>query len=185
MLRILIISLLTICSLPALHAQRDCHSEETGTRFTWGASLNGGVELGGNDMSTIGIDGFFGARFSRIQSLGIGASLNVPVNNSNRMIPVYAMIQTNFSSRSTLCFLDVRCGLSINYIQDEESRTEAHQTGFYGSAGLGFNLAGNSSFQSYMTVGYSYFGRENIKLSNQQLQLDDLHVITMRLGIRF
>ncbi len=101
------------------------------------------------------------------------------------MIPVYAMILTNFSSRSTLCFLDVRCGLSINYIQDEESRTEAHQTGFYGSAGLGFNLAGNSSFQSYMTVGYSYFGRENIKLSNQQLQLDDLHVITMRLGIRF
>ncbi len=52
MLRILIISLLTICSLPALHAQRDCHSEETGTRFTWGASLNGGVELGGNDYST-------------------------------------------------------------------------------------------------------------------------------------
>lgn len=185
MRRIILISLLTIISLPVLHAQGDYHSGDLKSWFTWGASLNGGVELGGNDMSTVGIDGVLGTRFSSIQLLGIGASLNMPVNNSNRMIPVYAVIQTNFSTHPTLCFLDARCGLSINYIQNEDRHTEAHQTGFYGSAALGFNLAGNSSFQSYMTVGYSYFGRENIMLSNESLQIDDLHVITMRLGIRF
>lgn len=179
------ILLFTLYSLPKLHAQTYSDSEYLKSGFAWGASLNGGVELGGNDMSTIGIDGCLGARLPRVQMLGVGASLNIPVNNSNRMIPVYAMVQTNFSSRPTLCFMDVRCGLSINYIQNEDSHTETHQTGIYGSAALGFNLAGNSTFQSYMTVGYSYFGREDKKMDGVIFPMEDLHVITMRLGIRF
>lgn len=177
--------ILLIISSAAAHSKTDSNYVDGRIGFCWGASLDGSVDLGGCDMSAIGVDGFFGINLPKVQMAGIGTSINVPVNNSNRLIPVYAILQTNFSSRPTLCFLDVRGGISVNYLQSETNHTETNHTGAYISAALGLNLAGNKKFQSFMTVGYSYFGRKTIMVNDEKFPANDLNMVTMRLGIRF
>ena len=104
--------------------------------FTWGADIGSSIDISGNDMSSIDIDAYFGYKNAVIRTLGIGAGIKSAIGNSYTAIPVYAILRTSFTSKPTLCFLDLRLGYSFNTLTDD-----VNQNSFYGSAGLGFNLS--------------------------------------------
>lgn len=150
------------------------------TRFAWGASFGSDIDLTGNDKSDVSIDAYFGIRMPAIQLLGIGAGIDVPVSNSWRSYPVYALLRTNFLRRPSLCFLDARGGLSVNLLEYNQK-----QTGGYGSIGVGFQLASSSKFTSHLILAYSFFSRKDYMHGDECVKVDDLHMATMRIGISF
>ena len=103
--------------------------------FSWGADIGSSIDMSGNDMSSIEIDAYFGYKNDVIRTLGIGAGIKSAIGNSYTFLPVYAMLRTSFTSRPSLCFLDMRLGYSFNTLKDDVT-----QNSFFGSAGLGFNL---------------------------------------------
>ena len=166
-------------TLPSAAAPRDKHLSPTG-HFTWGAEIGGGIDLGSNDMSTVNIDAFFGYRNSWIDILGIGAEIQTMVNDSDRAFPVYAVFRSNFRSSRSLCFLDARIGCVFNNLADNVS-----QTSFFCSPGIGINLAGGKSFQSYVTLSYLYNGIKPYATRSGRVDIDGLHMAVIRLGIAF
>ena len=74
------------------------------SHFCWGADLGGSIDMSGHDMSTIDIGANFGYKNDYLRLLGIGASLNMMVSNSNRSFPIYGIVRTNFMNRPSLCF---------------------------------------------------------------------------------
>lgn len=151
-----------------------------GVQFAWGASFTGQVDMSGHDMSTVGIEAYFGMKTTAIEIIGLGAGLNVPVSNSHRMLPIYAVVRTNFSSRPTLCFLDLRGGLSINDYDDDHT-----SAGAYMSGGVGINLASGRSFSSHIIVGFAYYDRKNYTIDDVEVHPGNLGMAVLRLGISF
>ncbi len=113
----------------AIHAQTPSH-------FVWGADLGGGIDLSSHDMSTLNLDAYFGYRGGIVDALGVGAAINMMVNNSNRAFPVYALFRSSFRTAPSLCFFDLRGGIVFNNLSDNTTRS-----GLYLSPGIGVNLA--------------------------------------------
>ncbi len=165
---------------------RPASDEQKGPRFAWGADLNSSIDLSQNDMSNIGIDTYFGVSLPAVEMLGVGVGANVPVSNSRYSYPIFAIVRTNFSTRPTLCFLDLRTGLSVN------NRIDSHQQiGTYINAGVGIQLASTRSFRSHLILGYTFtsqgdFTKEDTaKEASAIIRGHDLHFATLRLGITF
>ena len=148
--------------------------------FAWGADLGGGIDMSGNDMSTINLDAYFGYRAPALDIVGIGAGINMMVSNSTRSFPVYAVVRTSFRKRPSLCFLDLRGGLVFNNIGSSTTRSQ-----LYLSPGVGVNLAGGSTFSSYVIVSYVYNGMRPYEDSERYYDINGLHMACVRLGIRF
>ena len=150
-------------------------------KFAWGADFVGAIDLSGNDMSTIGLDAFFGIKMPAVSILGVGAGINISVATPYRQLPLFMIFRTSFSKRPQLCFLDLRGGVSVFDI-----RNGRNQTGAYVSAGLGVNLAASRKFRSSLSLSYTYFGRKDyIDNAGQEVKAPDLHGATVRLGISF
>lgn len=156
------------------------HEERPNVRFSWGASLVGAVDVSGHDMSTIGIDAYLGMKVPYVQMLGVGVGVNVPVSNSLRTLPVYMVARTNFRNRPSLCFLDLRGGVSINDVDDK-----TRKPGEFVSVGIGINLASSKKFSSHMILAYSFIGRHDYLVENEPVKIHNLHMATLRLGICF
>ena len=169
-----ICTILAVLALAAasLHAQRP--------RFAWGAAVASSVDLSSNNMSAIGINAYFGMQAPMVQMLGIGAGIDVPVNNSFYSMPVFLVARSNFCNHSTLCFADVRAGVSINDIPFGKK-----QTGAYISPGVGFNLASSSKFNSHLILAYTYLGRKDFEHAGEMQHLENVHLATVRIGISF
>lgn len=151
------------------------------SHFTWEADIGSGIELNGNNMSSVLIDAGFGYKNDFINFAGVGAGINVMLNNGSRLFPVYAMLRTGFRPRPTIVFFDLRAGCSFNSIDNSTS-----QVGFFGSAGVGFNLATGRTFKSYIIAGYSYTGLQSYTdKSGQRQDLSDINAAVIRLGISF
>ncbi|MCM1517855.1 MAG: hypothetical protein NC117_04365 [Pseudoflavonifractor sp.] len=151
------------------------------SHFTWGADIGSCIDLNGNNMSSVLIDAGFGYKNDFINFAGVGAGINVMLNNGSRLFPVYAMLRTGFRPRPTIAFLDLRAGCSFNNIDNSTS-----QVGFYGSAGVGFNLASGRTFKSYIIAGYSYTGLQPYTdKSGQSQDHSDINAAVIRLGISF
>ncbi len=150
------------------------------TRFAWGASFGSDIDLTGNDMSDVSLDAYFGMRMPGVQMLGVGVAIDVPVSNSWRSYPVYLIMRTNFRKRPSLCFFDMRAGLSFNLLEYDH-----RQTGAYASPGIGFNLASGRSFSSHLILSYTFTGRKNYWHGDDCIKIDNLHMATMRIGITF
>lgn len=156
-------------------------SSQAAVHFAWGVEITGNVDMTRNDMSSAAFDACFGMKTIGVPILGVGVGVNVPVSNSQRSVPIFAVVRTNFSKNPTLCFLDLRGGISVNYLENDK-----RQTGGYFSGGLGFNLASGKTFQSYLIVGYSFYERKNyIDPEDVSVELPSLHMATIRLGITF
>lgn len=173
---ILIMFLALGLSALAQEGLNDCNA----TRFTWGASFGSDIDLTGNDKSDVSLDAYFGVRLPAVQVLGVGAGIDVPVSNSWRSYPVYAILRTNFLKRPSLCFLDARGGLSVNLLEYNQK-----QTGGYASVGVGFQLASSSKFSSHLILAYSFFSRSDYAHGDESVKVNDLHMATMRIGISF
>lgn len=148
--------------------------------FSWGIDVGGAIDMSGHDMSTLDIDAGFGYRNRAIQLLGIGAGINIPVDNSRRTFPVYAVLRTNFIGHPSLCFMDARVGVVVNNME-----TDATKTAFYCSPGLGFNLATGRTFRSYLILSYIYNGLKAHAEGNPEDTFCGVHLAAIRLGINF
>lgn len=158
-----------------------CAQDSKPLRFAWGASLATSIDMTEGDMSNIGIDAYAGVKAPGVQMLGVGTGMFVPVTNALRSLPLFIIARTNFRARPTLLFMDARAGVAINYLD----RTDGHQTGAYGSLGLGIRLASTDKFQSHLIIAYTYVGRKDYYAGEEHIPLPDLHMATLRLGISF
>lgn len=149
-------------------------------RFTWGGEVGGSIDMSANDMSTIDFTILLGYSRSWIKFIGAGAGMDIMLNNSCRSLPIFANLKTSFSSRPRLLFMDLRAGISVNYLPQDLT-----QTGAYGFAGLGFNLASGKKFASHLTIGYSFIERRNVDYNEHHIEFPSLHYASVRLGIAF
>lgn len=154
--------------------------KSVGTRFAWGAEFGSSVDLSANDMSSIDISASFGVSHRWIMLAGVGAGANMMINNSCRTYPIFAVFRTDFSSFMKILFVELRGGMALNYLPDEES-----QTGPYGGFYLGFNLARSKKFRSYITAGYTFVGRRDIHNGDIVTKYDPLSLASVRLGVTF
>ncbi len=178
--RILVVVMLACCSM-AVQAQSSATADDRkGVQFAWGASFTGQVDLTGRDMSSAGMDAYFGMKTSAIEVFGIGVGLNVPVSNSRRTMPIYAIVRTNFTTRPTLCFMDVRGGISVNDYDDDYTKVGAYMSG-----GIGINLATGRRFSSHIIVGFAYYDRKMYKVGDVEHRPGNLGMATLRLGVSF
>lgn len=196
MKKLAISTLLSLVSVTTLYAQNADYTagnnqykveeapktaSSTMSHFTWGAEIGSGIDLNGNNMSSVLIDAGFGYKNDIINFAGIGAGINVMFSNSSRLFPLYAMLRTGFRPKPTLLFMDLRVGCSFNNLGNSES-----QIGFYGSGGLGFNLALSSKFKSHIIVGYNYSGLQSYTdKKGVRHDVSDINAAFVRLGITF
>lgn len=174
----LIISLLlALSSISAAEPAED----RVKASFAWGAETGGSLDMSAQDMSTIDLTAYFGFKRGWINFFGVGAEIDVTLNNSCRSFPVYAEFRTNFTNRKTILFLALRGGQSYNYLPGDY-----YQTGIYGFGGIGVNLARGRKFCSHLLMGYTfkqYTGYTTRR--DEYIDLSDLHMATFRLGITF
>ncbi len=147
--------------------------------FSWGTAAGGCIDMTGHDMSSINLDANFGYRNSWIQLLGIGASIDMMVNNSVRSFPVYALLRTGFKNRPTLCFADLRAGCVFNKVNSKDN-----QTRLYLSPGVGVNLATGRTFRSYLMLSYVYNGMAGLYREGEK-PIHGLHMACVRFGVSF
>lgn len=150
------------------------------SHFTWGAELGSAIDVSSNDMSAISLDAYFGYKNDYLRFAGVGAGINAMFNNGSRLFPIYAMVRTNFRRTPSLAFLDLKVGTAVGYLESDET-----QTGLYGSVGVGFNLAISQKFRSHIIVGYSYTGLKSYTVGERYIEQDDMHAMTVRIGISF
>lgn len=181
-LRAVIIFLLALAMWSRGYAQ-DSQPSST-LKFAWGAAFDGELDMSGHEQSSVGMDGYFGLRAPGVQILGVGVGVNVPVSNSQRRMPIYLIARSNFSTKPTLCFMDLRCGISANDVGYGK-----WQTGEYASVGAGFNLARSKAFSSHLILSYTFYGRKNyehgIDEETIEVKTPSLQMVTLRFGISF
>lgn len=149
-------------------------------RFAWGAEAGSSIDMGGHDMSSVDFNASFGMSRGFIKFLGIGAGANIMVSNSCRTYPVYINFRTDFNKRLRLLFADIRGGMALNYLDNNQS-----QVAPYGAAGVGINLATGLKFRSYLWAGYTLIWRNDIVEGDAVTPYEPLHMASIRLGVSF
>ena len=144
--------------------------------FAWGIDAGSSVDITCNDMTSIDLHAYFGHKGPWLNFLGAGAGINAMINNGSRCYPVYMMLRTSFCRQPQLCFLDLRAGVSFNSIMDNKSQTD-----FYGTLGVGFNLATGRKFSSHLIVSYNYMPLRHA----ETFDTPDLHYAAIRIGCSF
>lgn len=176
------IYIIIICIISAVcsFAKSDKSIEDKAS-FAWGADAGASIDLTGSDMSDINFSAQFGFRRGWINFLGLGLGADLTTANSCRSYDVFADFRTNFVKRPTLLFWPVRMGASLNYLERNHE-----QTGFYGSTGIGINLARGKNYCSYMIIGYTFRERRHIRSEEgMSHDLKNLHYATVKIGISF
>lgn len=148
--------------------------------FAWGAEAGGSVDMTGHDMSAVDIGAFFGYKRGWINFAGAGVSVEFPVSSSSRFYNFFADFRTNFRNEPSLIFVLLRGGVTESYLSNNE-----HHTGFYGSGGIGINLARSSKFTSYISMAYTYSGRKHILENATTEKNKHISAVTFKIGICF
>ena len=146
-----------------------------------GADVGGAADMGCDGMSTVNIDAYFGLRCPYLEMAGIGAGINVPVNNSNRTFPIYGIFRSSFSRDRQKVFGELRAGCVVNDRISGKSTCD-----FYCSPAVGFRLAHSPKYSSYIALGYIYNGMHGKGYSDsQEIDINGVHLAVIRLGICF
>lgn len=149
--------------------------------FAWGADAGGSIDMSGHDMSAIDISASFGFKRGVIDFLGVGAGIDIMLDNPARSFPIFVAFKTNFRHQPSLLFFDLRVGVSANYLPNDY-----HQTGAYTFAGLGFNLARGKKFASHIVLGYTFKSYKDIVTRTDEVfPMNDIHAATVKLGVTF
>lgn len=174
-----LVAALIICVAGAFNLAADNNHYLPG-HFSWGVDIGGGIDMSGNDMSTLNLDAALGYRNKALRMLGAGVGINMPVNNSRRTFPVYAIVRTDLTRKPGLCFFDARIGAVFNNMEDDSSKTS-----LYCAPGIGFNLAQGKTFGSYLIATYIYNGLKAHAVDNPSDCFKGVHIAGIRLGINF
>lgn len=148
--------------------------------FTWGADIGSSIDMSGNDMSSVDVGAYFGYRNSWIRTVGAGAAIHSSLGNNNTFIPIYAIFRSSFTSKPSLCFVDIKCGYSFNNLGSVST-----QSGFFGGLGVGFNLYSNSKFKSHIILAYNYFKLKPYNNIEKPMGNDNLQTVAIHIGISF
>lgn len=147
---ILMIIVAAMASILPIKSTAETPASERGS-FAWGAEVGPGIDMGGDDMSTLNVHARIGYRKGWIKFVGLGAGIDVMMSNSSRSVPVYAIIQSSFSSKPKLLFGEIKVGCAYN-----QTPGVADGTSFYLSPGLGITLARGNRFSSHLVLSYAY-----------------------------
>ncbi len=148
---------------------------------TMGLEVGAAIDMGGNDHSSFDIDLYGGYRSSLIKCFGLGIGYHTAVSSSRYNIPIYVIFRSGLSQKKQLLFVDFRAGYSINHMPYNQN-----QGGFYGSAGLGINLAVSKRFGSHILLGYNFYQLSpHIDLKGNNHNESGSHLVGVRLGISF
>ncbi len=148
--------------------------------FTWGADLSSSIDLTGQDMTSINIDANFGYKGNYLQLAGLGAGIRMMTSNSSRCFPIYAIARSNFSLKPTLCFAEVKTGISLNNLY-----TDIYQHSFYGSLALGIRLATGRTFSSHLLLAYEFMQVSRTTDAEAIRPLNDIHYASISIGVNF
>lgn len=155
-------------------------AEKPELKFAWGADAGASIDLTSNDMSALDFSAVFGMSRGWINFLGIGAEADIMISNSCRSYPFYVNFRTNFRNTPSTFFWDVKAGMSLNYLEHNH-----RQTGFYGSTGLGVNLARSSKFCSHLIIGYTFRRRKTLTGDEMTHYFKSISYASVKIGIVF
>ena len=155
------------------------HAETADYGFTWGAEVASGIDMGGDNMSTLNVSALVGYRTAWIDFAGVGAGVDMMMSNSCRAYPIYAMLRSSFAPRQKLFFAEMRGGIAFNQATGVPDRTN-----LFLQPGGGIYLATGKNFSSYLTLSYTYnamtfFGDKKDTL------VHGLNMATISLGVTF
>lgn len=150
------------------------------TKFAWGADAGASIDLSGSDMSSVDFSAVFGLSRGWINFLGVGAEADIVVSSSSRSYPLFVNFKTNFRNTPSLLFWDLKAGLSLNYMEHGPQ-----QTGFYGSTGLGVNLARSSKFCSHLVIAYTFRQRSAVEGAEMTHDFKSLSYASVKIGVTF
>ncbi len=149
-------------------------------RFSWGAEIEGAVDMSGHDMSSLGINAGLGLEWQWIRFLGIGAQADVMVSSSSRVYPVYLNFRTDFSRKRRLVFMDLRGGMAFANFEHFSSETFP-----YVSGGIGVTLAAGRKFSSHLIAAYTWIGQSECYKGVQLRDCPGISFAQIRLGVSF
>lgn len=115
------ISIITFLSLLSANAQTNDNTPQHG--FTWGVEVGSGIDMGGDNMSTLNLAALIGYRTSWINFAGVGLGIDMMMSNSCRSFPIYGMIRSSFAEKPKLFFAEMRAGVALNQATDVPDRT--------------------------------------------------------------
>ena len=150
------------------------------SHFTWGADLGSSIDMTGQDMTSINIDANFGYRGKYIQLAGLGAGIRMMTSNSSRCFPIYALVRSNFADKPSLCFAQVKAGISINNLY-----TDIYQQGFYGAVNFGIRLATGKTFSSHLLLSYEFMQVNRASAPEAIRPISDIHYASISIGVNF
>lgn len=150
------------------------------TSFAWGGDVGASIDLSGNDMSSIDFNLSAGVRRGWINFLGVGAGADFAVSNSTRAYPFFVEFRTNFTNHPTICFWQLRLGGAYNMLEHNHE-----QVGFYGTTGIGINLARGKNFCSHLLLCYTYRQRNRVVGTEMTHEFTDLHFASVKIGVTF
>lgn len=171
------ISIITFLSLLSANAQTNDNTPQHG--FTWGVEVGSGIDMGGDNMSTLNLAALIGYRTSWINFAGVGLGIDMMMSNSCRSFPIYGMIRSSFAEKPKLFFAEMRAGVALNQATDVPDRTN-----LYLQPGAGIYLATGKTFASYITLSYTY-NAMTFYGDKKDTLVHGLNMATLSLGVTF
>ncbi|MDE6371612.1 MAG: hypothetical protein K2K92_09005 [Duncaniella sp.] len=178
-LRFSVILVAFLVSSPSVRAGQEKPEGDAPVRFIWGAEIGPGIDMGGDDMSTLNLGAMMGLRCPYLSVAGIGAGINMMISNSCRYFPVYAIARSSFSRNPRLFFMEMRAGIAFNQAVGIPDRTN-----LYLQPGGGIHLATGKTFASYLMLSYVYNSMTFYGDRNNSL-VHGLNQATITLGVTF
>lgn len=168
-----------IASLAVISAMAQADSKAPRKGFTWGAEVGSGIDMGGDNMSTLNISALIGYRTSWINFAGIGLGIDMMMSNSCRSFPICGIIRSSFARDPKLFFAEMRAGVAMNQATNVPDRTN-----LFLQPGAGIYLATGNTFASYLMLSYTYndmtfFGDKKDTL------VHGLNMATISIGVTF
>lgn len=149
------------------------------SKFAWGAEAGTGIDMGGDNMSTLNLRAHFGYSGPWLELIGLGAGVDMVMSNSCRSYPVYGVVRTGFSSRRRLLFAEMRGGVAFNYAPGVPDRTN-----LFLQPGAGIHLATGRTYASYLTLSYVYNAMTFYGDKNNTL-IHGVNLATLAIGVVF
>ena len=171
------ISIITFLSLLSANAQTNDNTPQHG--FTWGVEVGSGIDMGGDNMSTLNLAALIGYRTSWINFAGVGLGIDMMMSNSCRSFPIYGMIRSSFAEKPKLFFAEIRAGVALNQATDVPDRTN-----LFLQPGAGIYLATGKTFASYITLSYTY-NAMTFYGDKKDTLVHGLNMATLSLGVTF
>lgn len=176
---IILVAVIALLSAYVMSARADNRNTNAIRHFTWGAEVGAGIDMGGDDMSTLNVHALIGYRGQWVEMAGIGLGMNMMMSNSCRSYPIYAVVRSSLARDPRLFFAEMRCGVSFNQAFGVPDRTN-----LFLQPGAGIHLAIGKTFSSYLLLSYTY-NDMTFYGDRKDTLVHGLNMATITIGVTF